>query len=67
MLMCPTKCCSGTYIELNGTRYLFEDLPANSGIDLKSSTYPIFVDVNWKTIAGCSSPQTIEITAIKKR
>ena len=67
MLMCPTKCCSGTYIEINGTRYLFEQLPPGSAIDLTSSTYPIFVDVNWKPIEGCSSPQTIEITAIRKK
>lgn len=67
MLMCPTKCCGGTYIEINGTRYIFEQLPANSDIDLNSSTYPILVDVNWKPTAGCSSPQTIEITAIRKR
>ena len=67
MLMCPTVCCSGTYIEINGTTYLFQQLPPNSDIDLKSSTYPIFVDLNWKPVAGCSSPQTIEITAIKKK
>ena len=67
MLMCPTVCCSGTYIEINGTKYLFEQLPANSGIDLKSSTYPIVVDLDWKPIVGCSSPQTIVITAIRKK
>lgn len=67
MLMCPTKCCSGYYIEIGGTRYLFEQLPANSGIDLNSSTYPILVDVNWNPVTGCSSPQTIEITAIRKK
>ena len=67
MLICPTKCCSGYYIEINGTRYLFEQLPANSGIDLQSAAYPIMVDLNWNAITGCSSPQTIEITAVKKR
>ena len=67
MLMCPTKCCGGTYIEINGIKYIFEQLPSNSGIDLNSSTYPIFVDLNWVPVAGCSSPQTIEITAIRKR
>jgi hypothetical protein len=67
MLMCPTICCSGYYIEISSTKYLFQQLPANSGIDLTSSTYPIFVELDWKPVAGCSSPQTIEITAIKKK
>ena len=67
MLMCPTKCCGGFYIDINNTRYIFEQLPVNSGINLESSTYPILVDLNWQPVAGCTSPQTIEITAIRKR
>jgi|SRR5579871_828884 len=47
MRMCPSPCCGGWIIKIDGGTYIFSELPANSGIDLDKEKFPLKVDVVW--------------------
>lgn len=45
--MCPSSCCGGWYIQIEGSTYEFDALPANSDINLQTVSFPIFVRLDW--------------------
>ncbi|MGB8492159.1 MAG: hypothetical protein WCE64_13965 [Bacteroidales bacterium] len=46
--MCPSPCCSGWFINIEGLTYEFDSLPASSGIDLAKETFPMKVELDWQ-------------------
>jgi hypothetical protein len=38
-------CCGGFYVDINDSTYRFDSIPANSGINQLTDTFPIYVFV----------------------
>jgi hypothetical protein len=62
LALCP--CCGGWYITIGADTYRFDDVPANSGIDLTKETFPLKVKLDWEPIE--SNCQRITISSIIK-
>jgi hypothetical protein len=45
LTMCA--CCGGIIINIDNTKYRFDSLPANSGINIANDSFPIYVIVSW--------------------
>jgi hypothetical protein len=60
-------CCWGWIININGKDYKFDRVPANSGFDLYTLTFPATVKVKWRDdTKGCSG-KVIDILSIIKQ
>jgi hypothetical protein len=46
---CAAPCCGGWYIVIDNKTYEFNTLPDGSGIDLNTATFPISIELDWKT------------------
>lgn len=46
--MCPSPCCSGWFINIDGLTYEFDSLPGNSNINLEKETFPLAVKLDWQ-------------------
>ena len=69
MRRCVHPCCGGWFIEIEGKRYRFFELPEGSGINLNSEHLPIDVELNWTAFEGAlkeCAGDAITITAIEK-
>ncbi len=44
---CAHPCCGGWFIEIDGNRYRFFDLPAGSDVRLSETDFPIPVRLSW--------------------
>jgi hypothetical protein len=65
--MCPSPCCGGWFIQIDGLTYEFDSIPANSDIDLQKDPFPILVKLDWKLSDKLSCPdKRIIIQRIKK-
>jgi hypothetical protein len=62
LALCP--CCGGWYIVIGDDTYRFDDVPTNSGIDLKKETFPLKVKLDWEPVE--SNCQRITISSIIK-
>jgi hypothetical protein len=62
LALCP--CCGGWYILVGEDTYRFDDVPANSGIDLTKETFPLKVKLDWEQVE--SNCQRITISSIVK-
>jgi hypothetical protein len=60
-------CCGGWFIEIGDSTYLFNQLPANSKLDLANETFPVAVDLNWQQDPDACLPEEILVTYISKR
>ena len=59
--------CYGKYwivIDDTTARSTFDSLPAGSGIDLSTATFPVHVKLNWHNASDC--PTKIIIDAIER-
>jgi hypothetical protein len=46
--MCPSPCCGGWFIIIDGLIYEFDTLPVNSDINLEKETFPLAVKLDWE-------------------
>jgi hypothetical protein len=46
--MCPSPCCGGWFIIIDGLTYEFDFLPDNSNINLEKETFPLAVKLDWQ-------------------
>jgi len=47
--LCPSPCCGGFFIEIEGTSYLAGELPSDN-LDITSETLPLPVYLDWEII-----------------
>jgi hypothetical protein len=67
MRMCPSPCCSGWFINIDGTIYEFDALPAASNINLEKETFPLEVRLDWQISNTIDCPnKRISIQRIAK-
>ena len=64
MTLCPTPCCGGWIIEMDGSNYGFDSLPSGCKIDLQTATFPIFVKLDWQRAMNICSNNRIVIQRI---
>jgi hypothetical protein len=63
--LCP--CCGGWFIEIGDSTYIFNQLPADSKLDLANETFPVPVDLNWQKDPDACLAENILVTYISKR
>jgi hypothetical protein len=69
MRMCPSPCCGGWFIIIDGLTYEFDTLPVNSDISLGKETFPLAVKLDWELSGGiieCPNKR-ITVQRIKKK
>ncbi len=49
MRLCPSPCCGGFFIEIEGVTYLASELPQDN-LDITNITYPLPVYLDWEII-----------------
>ena len=64
-LMCPTICCGGWFIDIEGESYHFLEFPANSEFSVDDTdSYPVSVKLDYETSEECWE-NSISIIAIE--
>jgi hypothetical protein len=65
--MCPSPCCGGWFIKIDGTTYEFDSLPDASSINLEKETFPLEVRLDWQLSNTIDCPnKRISIQRIAK-
>ena len=60
-------CCGGWFIEIGSATYRFNDLPANSDLDLSKETMPLAVVLKWEKDPDACLGDEIFVYKIRKK